>query len=425
MKKILLVCTPLILILVSFVFGILLSKKPLTSLSQPAIIPSRRTSPDKADLLSYKLTQATQYLSLHPSKPESYTRLATVYLQMARESGDFSLNGKAEQAIEQALQFDSENLEALRLKAQLLITYHKFHEGVELGRKVQQRQPDTPDIYGVLTDGLVELGEYKQAIQMAQTMMDLRPDGASYARTAYLRHLHGDTQGAIEAMGEAIRATPHQNREAKAWHRVHLGNYLLNVGQLSAALEQYELALQSLPNYHLALAAKAHILEVQGELKQAEQLYQQAQNRVPSLVCALALGNIYTRLGQPQLAEQQYQLAEFLDQGLKTQDPMVSREVALSLADRGQKLDLAFQSMQREITWRNDIFTWDALAWCALKANQPDLAERAMTQALRLGTKDRSLLLHASHIYERVGKPELASQYQKQAQQLPYSTLRQ
>lgn len=425
MKKILLFCIPLILIIVGFIFGAPLGKKFLTSLSQPALVPSRLTSPHKADWLSHQLTQATHYLSLHPSKPESYTRLATVYLQMARESGDFSLNGKAEQAIEQALQFDSENLEALRLKSQLLIIYHKFRQGVELGRKVQQRQPDNPDIYGVLTDGLVELGEYKQAIQMAQTMMDLRPDGASYARTAYLRYLHGDTQGAIEAMMEAIRATPHQNREAKAWHRVHLGNYLFNAGQLSAALEQYELALQSLPNYHLALMAKAHILETQGDLKQAEQFYQQAQNRVPSILCALALGSIYTRLGQPQAAEHQYQLAEFLDQGVKTQEPMVSRELALSLADRGQKLDLALQSMQRELTWRNDIFTWDALAWCALNRNQLDLAEQAMTQALRLGTKDRSLLLHASHIYERVGKFELASRYQKQAQQLSYFPLRQ
>ena len=54
-----------------------------------------------------------------------------------------------------------------------------------------------------------------------------------------------------------------------------------------------------------------------------------------------------------------------------------------------------------EASGRHDIFTDDALAWAYFRTGQIDLAQRAIKQALRTGTRDRDIRAHADAI-ERV-----------------------
>ena len=56
----------------------------------------------------------------------------------------------------------------------------------------------------------------EEAFDAVQTMVDLRPDSSSYARVSYLRSLHGDTEGAIQAMVAAVKAA---NQEPRAVYR--------------------------------------------------------------------------------------------------------------------------------------------------------------------------------------------------------------
>src|SRR5829696_6974439 len=52
-----------------------------------------------------------------PAKAYGYNMLCAAYLQKARETGDFSLNSRAEAALRQALEHEPDNREALTLKA--------------------------------------------------------------------------------------------------------------------------------------------------------------------------------------------------------------------------------------------------------------------------------------------------------------------
>ena len=47
---------------------------------------------------------------------------------------------------------------------------------------------------------------YADALHTVQTMVDMRPDLSSYSRASYVRELHGDVTGAIEAM--QVRCRP-------------------------------------------------------------------------------------------------------------------------------------------------------------------------------------------------------------------------
>src|SRR5438093_384758 len=80
------------------------------------------------------------------------------------------------------------------------------------------------------------------AVLTIQQMVDDRPDLASYSRAAYLRELHGDVPGAIDAMNRALAAggaTP----EKTAWCAVQLGHLRFGAGDLAGADAEYRRAL--------------------------------------------------------------------------------------------------------------------------------------------------------------------------------------
>ncbi len=112
----------------------------------------------------------------------------------------------------------------------------------------------------------MELGEYPAAIEAAQKMVDLRPDSSSYARIAYLRSLHGDTEGAIAAMQVAVKSSNPKDPEAVAWSRVHLGLELANAGRWDEAEREFDKALLTFPGHKLALDAKARSRIAAGDL---------------------------------------------------------------------------------------------------------------------------------------------------------------
>ncbi len=70
--------------------------------------------------------------------------------------------------------------------------------------------PYDADAYGVIGDALVELGRYDEAFEAFQTMVDTKPELASYARVSYARELLGDVVGAIDAMRQAFAGRRHR-----------------------------------------------------------------------------------------------------------------------------------------------------------------------------------------------------------------------
>ena len=233
-----------------------------------------------------------------PADPNGYNMLCAAYLKKARETGDFGFNARAEAALNRSFELNSsaDNYEAIRLKAMLLLAYHRFGEALEAARRAQEIQPRDPQNYGAMTDALVELGDYPGAFKAAQTMMDIKPGTSSYSRVSYLRELQGDTQGAIELMRAAAEATG--DPETAAWCRVHLGDLLINSGKAAIADHEFDNALRIFPDYYLALAGKARARLAVGDTDSAITYYKQAQERVPLPETAIALGDIYAKLGR-------------------------------------------------------------------------------------------------------------------------------
>ena len=350
-----------------------------------------------------------------PDAAEGYNLLASAYSQKARETGDFSINAKVEAALARALTLEPDNYDALKLRARLLLTYHRFREALEVARRAQMMRPRDHDVYGALTDALVELGDYDEAAAAAQTMVNLRPDTSSYSRVSYLRELNGDTEGAIEAMSVAVRAASPQDPENLAWCRVQLGNLLMNAGRLAEAEREFDRALQDFPNYRMALEAKARARVAAGDLESALVIYTREQERNPnSADAALALGDLYTRTGRAEDAARQYDLFESVERGNAAAENDWHHLVYF-WADHDKNLDEALTLARRAREARRDIHTCDALAWTLFKQGQLAEAKTAIDEATRLGTRDARILYHAGLIYNQFGDRPKAAQYLKLA----------
>ena len=379
------------------------------SLLQPVAAGSGPATPADRQILT-----SQGLIERQPSQPGGYNQLADAFMQKARETGDFGLNARAEQALGRSSEIAPDNYDSLKLRAKLLLTYHRFAEALEVSRRAQKLNPRDHDVYGAMTDALVELGDYPAAVEAAQAMIDLRPDTASYSRVSYLRTLHGDTKGAIEAMRLAAESANPQNLESQAWCRVHLGDELLNAGRLVEAEREYDHALFSFPGSHLALAAKGRARLAAGDAEAAVVFYKQAVERVPLPEYAAALGDLYSKLGRAEEARRQYELVEFVERN-GAAGGTYTRQLALFWADHDMRLDEALEVATRERAARRDIYTSDVLAWCLYKKGRYAEAKTASDEALRLGTRDARLLYHAGMIAASLGDRRGSAKYLGQA----------
>ena len=95
------------------------------------------------------------------------------------------------------------------MRVWVLLGKHEFRQALELARALNKQTPDDLLVYGFLTDANIELGNYKEAEEACQWMLDLRPGNIpAFTRAAYLRELFGDIEGAIELMTKAYDRTP-------------------------------------------------------------------------------------------------------------------------------------------------------------------------------------------------------------------------
>lgn len=365
-----------------------------------AAVP-RAAAPDTEIAAAMKLIEKA------PDSAIGYNQLAVIYIKRARYAGDFQLNAQAEKAVNKALEISPNDETARKLQASLNLTYHRFADALELGKKLQNDFPKDAFVYGILTDANVELGNYPDAVAAAQKMVDLRPNSNSYARVAHLRSLHGDHPGAVEMYKMAARTADPQDEEAQSWCLVQVGDEFWKNGKFKEAEAVYDEALQQFPNYHLAMEGKGRVRASQNDLAGAEKFLTEVQARVPSTKVIVELAQVYTLQGEAAKAASQFDLLEAVDQKLGSVGDQ--KDLALSWADRDVKLDEALTIADREYRSRKDIYTADVLAWCLYKKGRHVEAKAAITEAMRLKTGDARIMYHAAMIEKALGNKKASS----------------
>ncbi|MEO5886532.1 MAG: tetratricopeptide repeat protein [Anaerolineales bacterium] len=350
----------------------------------------------------------------NPDDWQSYSQLALAYLQKARETGDPSYYQKVDEALNKTIEQHSDDYLTVSAMGALALARHQFHAALEWGERARQLNPDRTYAYGVIADAQIELGQYSEAVETLQTMVNLRPDMSSYSRISYIRELNGDTEGALEMMQSAVDAGV-TNAENTAWTRTQLGHLYFNSGNIDQAELEYVRTLNDRPGYVYALAGLGRVRAAQGKTDEAIDLLTEATNVMPLPEFVITLGDIYQANGQPDAAQQQYNLVGAIEQLFKANGTDMDMEIALFNADQDKELTSTVELARKAYANRPSIHAADVLAWALYKTGEYDEAKIYSDEALQLGTKDALKFFHAGMIAYRLDENAQAQEYLQQA----------
>ncbi|MHB8915736.1 MAG: tetratricopeptide repeat protein [Thiobacillus sp.] len=345
-----------------------------------------------------KIEQAQASITKQPKKAELHSALGLAYTQRARETADPTYYDKALAAVDIALKLDATQIEARRVQVWALLGKHEFAKALTKAKALNQTMPDDMMTYAMLADAQIELGQYKEAEQSAQWLLDIRPGTVvGLTRAAYLRELFGDWEGAISLMDSAYQRTAPQETEDRAWLLTQLSHLHLGAGRVSEAGIVANEALKLFPDYHYAIAQLAKVREAQGRMDDAVILLRRHVEIAPHPENHYYLARALALSGQKAEAKTRYALFEKAAVSESARWDNANRELIHYWADHG-RADAALKLARQEIARRQDINTRASLAWALYRSGKSEMACAEMKQALAIGSRDATLLKQAKTI---------------------------
>ena len=273
-----------------------------------------------------------------PDDNTSKLMLAYAFMQEARVTGEHPYYYPAalsmiEDVLTGTTKGDALYTKALVAKASVELSLHHFAAALETGTEALKFDSFNKDLYGVLCDAHVELGEYQQAVKMADKMVEIRPELSSYSRVSYLREIYGDLPGAIEAMKMAVESG-YPGFEQTCWTRYNLAKLYQKMGDTKMAKMHFEQTLAENPNYGFAIGGLAELESNAGNKKEALVLYQKALNIIPEFSFQEEIARIYVETNNPKSTA-----------AIETTIKMLQED-----ADAGHDTDLELANLHLELT---------------------------------------------------------------------------
>jgi tetratricopeptide (TPR) repeat protein len=347
----------------------------------------------------------------NPEDIKSLLALSTLFIQEARITGNYVYYDKAAmKCVNRVLNQDSLNFQALTLKSLIYLSQHHFADGLAIAAKAEKINPFNAFNYGLLVDGDVEMGYYDSALINADRMESVRPDIRSYSRISYLREIHGDYPGAIEAMQMAVNAGG-AGDETTEWTRIQLGRLYENTGDLHAAKMHYSIALNERPNYPFALAGMARMAVAEKDYPTAIGFYKKADSMISDFSIKEEWSDVYTLAGQKESADSM--MEEVIDKLNKDEQSGLNDENIGHYADRElayaylkvNNYDKALEHALLEYNRRPDnIDVNETVAWVYYRKKQYAEALPYIKTALKTHSENPVLLYRAGLIYAKAGK---------------------
>lgn len=374
-----------------------------TQLEIPQLLnrPDALGSVDEQVHVAQLYDKAVAKIQQNEKDANGWLELAEIFVNEARITGEHPYYYPAAlNATEQVLSIDSISRDlkfrGLNTKALIQLALHQFEAGLETGKKAVELNPYNAGIYGALVDANVELGRYEEAVQMSDKMVSIRPDLRSYSRISYLREIHGDIDGAIEAMDMAVKAG-YPGYEQTEWCRLILGGlYENHKNDLETAEMYYRQSLAERPDYPFAIAAIAEIQLKKGDIEGAEANIRKAIDLIPEVGFYGTLADIHLKKGETAEAEK---IANEMV-GMMKEDADAGHNMDLEFArlylDRLNNAEKALEYAMKEYQVRpENIDVNKELARIYLTQENKEKAKMHLQKAMKTGTKDSGTLAMA------------------------------
>ncbi|MGA8104658.1 MAG: tetratricopeptide repeat protein, partial [Candidatus Acidiferrales bacterium] len=183
-----------------------------------------------------KIAWAEAAIKAHPDHSQPYNDLAVAYVQRVRETADPSYYVQAETLVQKSFQITPDSREGQKARLMILLGRGEFTQALGLAKELNKKTPDDVLVYGFIGDAAIGLGDYSEAEEAAQWMLDMRPGNVpGLLRGATLRRLYGDTHGATDFFSQAYQQMAPTQTEELAWTLTQMADLQLSTGDMDGA----------------------------------------------------------------------------------------------------------------------------------------------------------------------------------------------
>jgi tetratricopeptide (TPR) repeat protein len=327
-----------------------------------------------------KIVWSLAAIKSNPDRGQPYDELALGYIRRVRETADTRYYDQAEAALQKSLQIN--------------------------------QTPDDVLVYGLIADADLALGNYQEAEEAAQWMLDIRAGNVpGLLRGARLRQLFGDAEGAMDFYSQAYQQTPPTQTEDLAWILTRMADIQLSAGNLAGAEKLVHSALAKFPHYYLAMECQARVQMAQHKASEAVKVLRERNQNFPTAASWYALAKALEGSGQTAEADEAY--AEFERIARVQIDSFENANLALIhyYLNHGRDSAEALRIARIESARRHDVDTLDAYAWALYGAGQFRDAQLEIARVFAVGLREAAFYYHAGAIAAQLNDQTSAANY--------------
>lgn len=400
------IVTAVILILV---VGLAAVRFASTRPTGPVLPPLTTSTLERVATLELQLSNRFQDLGVRQE-------LTGLLIQAAAETGNPTYFQRAESILDEADMLDPGHPQTMVLEATLALARHDFQAAVDLATDLNEQDPFNSQALVVLVDGQIELGNYNEATDRLQELLDLRPALPALTRTSYLRELHGDLPGAEQAMVQAITAGSRSPFDIAVTTSL-LGDLYLKQGDLDRAEARYLDAKALNPELLTAAVGQARVAIARNDFDNAATILNGVVDRFPEPGALTLLGEVQAQLGRATEAQESFNTVRVITRLQQDAGAKVDVELARFASYHGDPAE-AVGLARSAYADRPTVFAAQVLGWSLYRAGDFAKAAFFAEKSLELGTLDASLLLEAAVIFENSGSQDRAEELRMLASDL-------
>ena len=346
-----------------------------------------------------------QALDADPTSAAALGQLAALHLQRAREGGSWDDYRVAEAYARRSIaKRTNRNEKTAVTLVSVLLAQHRFVEARDVAASIVEREPDIPQYRSLLGEVAMELGDYRTAHAMLDSLWRERAVLSIAPRLARWAELNGRTRDArrlLESARDDALSRTDVPAETKAWFQLRVGDLALRTGRVRAAEASFRAGLTIEPDDPRLLAAMARLFAVRGDPAQAIAWGDRAIAAQLDPGTLGVVGDAYAAIGDRAKSAEYFQTMEV---AVTAQPGPFHRAWSLYLLDHGLRVSEVLEKARAELRVRHDVYGYDLTAWALHRAARDRDAARMMREALRLGTPDALLWFHDGMIARSLGE---------------------
>ena len=382
----------------------------------PLAVPAARAAtPSDAALRDADIALFAARAAEDPHSGSDRARLAGLYLQRGRETGDYEDYRRAEGAARASLDARGHrNAGARMILASSLLAQHRFAEARAAAEALVAAEPEKPSYRALLGEIQLELGDHAAARGTFGSLEAEEENLAVAPRLARWAEVRGDVHRARRILRDAARRADARGdlpAEQRAWFHLRVGDLEARHGWLGRAEYAFRAGLAVNPGDARLYAALAR-LEWQRQRWARVIAYGELAGGRADLATLAVLGDARAALGDADAAEALYARVE-ADHAANPEP--YARQWTQFRLDHRRDLPETLEVLRREIEGRRDVLGHDLLAWALYLNGRPAAAREAIRPALAAGTRDAALHFHAGMIERALGDERAAREHLSRA----------